>query len=290
MNTLFHRTPLVAASVWHFVIMSFAMNHSVVHYFNPFKIKRHWIDKHSGKHQISLITSRSSRPEMFCEKAVLRNVHTKTPVRESLVGLTPFLKEHLRWLLLNLCTIPRLSSWGKPFIKWKFAKIITNRVPKVSYFLLFALFYFCYLFLFFSCIEKQSLNKNYQEQQSRGVLGRRCSENMLQTYRKTPITKCDFNKITKQLQHGCSPVNFLHIFGTSFFSKNTSGRLLLTSPSDLNFYQKINSQIPNFGCLLDNFAIFTGKHLYWSLFFYKTADLWNVRLNNCFNCRINNRN
>ena len=138
-------------------------------------------------------------------------------MRESLVGLTPFLKEHLRWLFLNLCTIRRLSSWGKPFIKRKFAKIITNRVPKVSYFLLFTLFYFCCLFLFFSCIEKQSLNKNYQEQQSRGVLGRRCSENMLQTYRKTPIPKYDFNKIVKQLRHGCSLVNLLHIFGISFF-------------------------------------------------------------------------
>ena len=42
-----------------------------------------------------------------------------------------------------------------------------------------------------------------------------CSKNMQQIYRKTPI------------QHGCSPVNLLHIFRTSF-SKNTSGVLLLS--------------------------------------------------------------
>ena len=39
------------------------------------------------------------------------------------------------------------------------------------------------------------------------------------------MLKCKFIEIT--LQHGCSPVNLLHIFGT-YFPKNTSGRLLLT--------------------------------------------------------------
>ena len=38
------------------------------------------------------------------------------------------------------------------------------------------------------------------------------------------MPKCDFKKIT--LQHGCSTVNLLHIFGTPF-SKSTSERLLL---------------------------------------------------------------
>ena len=40
------------------------------------------------------------------------------------------------------------------------------------------------------------------------------------------MPKCDFNKVAKQLRHGCSPVNLLHIFRTPF-SKNTSGWLLL---------------------------------------------------------------
>ena len=38
-----------------------------------------------------------------------------------------------------------------------------------------------------------------QKQQSRGALKRRCSENMQQIYRRTPMLKCDFNKIAKQL-------------------------------------------------------------------------------------------
>ena len=45
-------------------------------------------------------------------------------------------------------------------------------------------------------------------------------------YRKTPTPKCDFNNLFNNfieitLGHGCSPVNLLHIFRTSFL-KNTS--------------------------------------------------------------------
>ena len=38
-----------------------------------------------------------------------------------------------------------------------------------------------------------------KKQPSRGVLKKRCSENMQQIYRKTPMLKCDFNKVAKQL-------------------------------------------------------------------------------------------
>ena len=67
-----------------------------------------------------------------------------------------------------------------------------------------------------------------QKQPSRGVLRKRCSENMQQIYRRTPMPKCDLlcNFIEIALRHGCSPVNLLHIFRPPF-SKNTSGRLLL---------------------------------------------------------------
>ena len=58
---------------------------------------------------------------------------------------------------------------------------------------------------------------------SRGVLEKRCFENMQPIYRRTPMLKCNFNKVAKQsnfieiaLRHGCSPVNLLHIFRTSF--------------------------------------------------------------------------
>ena len=70
-----------------------------------------------------------------------------------------------------------------------------------------------------------------QEQPLRCVLRKRCSENMQQIYRRQPCRSaisikllCKFIEI--ELQHGCSSVNFLHIFGRPF-PRNTSGWLLL---------------------------------------------------------------
>ena len=42
----------------------------------------------------------------------------------------------------------------------------------------------------------------YSVATSRGVLRKRCSENMQQIYRRTPISKCDFNKVAKRLVIG----------------------------------------------------------------------------------------
>ena len=53
------------------------------------------------------------------------------------------------------------------------------------------------LFAFFtsaSTIFLTTDNMN-QKQPSRGVPRKRCSENMQQIYRRTPIPKCDFNKV-----------------------------------------------------------------------------------------------
>ena len=54
--------------------------------------------------------------------------------------------------------------------------------------------------------EKATLKKsilirinNDQKQLSRGVFKKRCSENMRQIYRRTPMPKCDFNKVALQL-------------------------------------------------------------------------------------------
>ena len=38
---------------------------------------------------------------------------------------------------------------------------------------------------------------NIQKQPSRGVLRKSCSENMQEIYRRTPMPKCDFNKVAK---------------------------------------------------------------------------------------------
>ena len=61
---------------------------------------------------------------------------------------------------------------------------------------------------------------NKQKQPSRGVVKEKCTENMQQLYRRTPMPKCDFNNIIK-LWHGRSPVSLLHIFRTLFL-KNTA--------------------------------------------------------------------
>ena len=53
-----------------------------------------------------------------------------------------------------------------------------------------------------------------QKQPPRAFPRKSCCENMQQLYRRTPMPKCDFNKVAK------------HIFRTTF-TKNTSGRLLL---------------------------------------------------------------
>ena len=58
----------------------------------------------------------------------------------------------------------------------------------------------------------------FQKQPSRGVLRKRCSENIQQIYRS--------NFIEIGLRHGCSPVNLLHVFRIPF-PKNTYEGLLL---------------------------------------------------------------
>ena len=70
-----------------------------------------------------------------------------------------------------------------------------------------------------------------EKQPPKGVLKKRCSENMQQIYRRKPMRSmisikllCDFIEIT--LRHVFSPVNLLHIFRTPF-RRNTSGCLLL---------------------------------------------------------------
>ena len=64
-------------------------------------------------------------------------------------------------------------------------------------------------------------NQGQQKQPFRGVL-RRYSENMQHVYRRTPVSKCDFNKVAK----GCSVI-LLRIFTTPFPKKTSEGLLLV---------------------------------------------------------------
>ena len=71
-----------------------------------------------------------------------------------------------------------------------------------------------------------------QKQPSIGALRKKCSENMQPIYRRSPMPKCDFNKVAYcslteiALRHGCSPINLLHMFRAPFY-KNTYRGLLL---------------------------------------------------------------
>ena len=60
---------------------------------------------------------------------------------------------------------------------------------------------------------------------SRGVFNTRCSENMQQIYRRTPMPKLPCKSIEITLRHECSTVNMLHIFRMPFY-RNSYGELL----------------------------------------------------------------
>ena len=70
----------------------------------------------------------------------------------------------------------------------------------------------------------ESFKNRIQNQPPIGVLWKSCCENMQQIYRRTPMQKCDFNKVALHfgMGVGCSPVNFC-IF---------SEKLLLRIPLD----------------------------------------------------------
>ena len=73
-----------------------------------------------------------------------------------------------------------------------------------------------------------------QKQPPRGVPRKRCSENIQQIYRRTPMPKCDFNKVYN------FAVNLLHIFRTTF-PENTSEGLVLQKAGFclLNLHRKL---------------------------------------------------
>ena len=48
-------------------------------------------------------------------------------------------------------------------------------------------------------LKKFAKLRKKQKQPHEGVLKKRCSESIQQIYRRTPMSKCDFNKVAKQL-------------------------------------------------------------------------------------------
>ena len=107
-----------------------------------------------------------------------------------------------------------------------------------------------------------------QKQPHRGVPRKRCSENMQQVYRRTPMPRCDLNKVALlcnlieiALWHGCSPVNLLHIFSTPFL-KNTSGWLLLPNLMTKLSISEFDSNMQCFRIQLDRIQL----DIFWTSF------------------------
>ena len=142
---------------------------------------------------------------------------------------TPFLTEHLQWLLLMKLFVKKVN--GRKSLTDSSKRYFLDSWQDSEYVSAFILSILSRLSIFSQApqipecnfLRKVSYN---QKQPSRGVLRKRCSENMQQIYRRTLIPKLLCNFIEIALRHGGSPVNLLHIFRAPF-SRNTCGWLLL---------------------------------------------------------------
>ena len=189
------------------------------------------------------------------QKVVLRNRCTKnenTAIQKSeflsyiFIKNEPFSSYFARILLIWRTSISRnMSEWLLRYFLLTFILIYWDTT--------FALNGFCFTFCSLVCLNLstlfQRLRKSKQNQsifcnvsvfsvhwlsslivtlkKSTEAALQRCSENMQQIYRRTPMLKCYFNKVANKfieikLRHGLSSINLLHIFRTAF-PKNTFG-------------------------------------------------------------------
>ena len=86
-----------------------------------------------------------------------------------------------------------------------------------------------------------------------------CSKKMQQIYKRTPMTKCDFNKVAKSLYWNrtsawVSPVNLPPIFRTPF-PRNTSGWLRLCSTLWLYLHQAFTRELLYCYCVTDFWTV-----------------------------------
>ena len=120
-------------------------------------------------------------------------------------------------------------------------------------------------------------NSTSQMQPSTRVFRKSCFGNMRQIYRRTPMPKCDFNKVVLQLYENYTLVWVLSCKFAAYFQNTNSGGLLLTAAKTLFLDKYRSSHLRCFvkKAVLKNFSIFTGKHLCWSLMSinYRPLDL-----------------
>ena len=70
-----------------------------------------------------------------------------------------------------------------------------------------------------------------QKQPARCVFRKRCSENIQQIYRRTPMPKCDFNKVAKQLYSNRTLAWVFSCKFAAYFQNTSEGLLLYISES-----------------------------------------------------------
>ena len=101
------------------------------------------------------------------------------------------------------------------------------------------------------------------KQPFRGVLSKRCSENIHQIYKRIPIPKCDFDKVGKQpYWNRTSALVFSYKFAAYFqntFYKNTSERLLLSIQRSDQQWKQQNDVVDV--VLVSSFLILNSFHL-----------------------------
>ena len=134
------------------------------------------------------------------------NKHKRDHFQTSLV-----LEVSFRYMVLGKCMALLCYFFSLTTLDWSFLCWMTWYYPTTEN-----------LWISTNVLEKVIVDKHFlhfyitkkykfisQKQPSRGVLTKRCSGNMQQIYRGTPITKCDFNKVAKQvlMEHFAKIVN-----------------------------------------------------------------------------------
>ena len=115
-----------------------------------------------------------------------------------------------------------------------------------------------------------SLKSATEKQPPRGILKKRCSENMQQIYRRTPMLKCDFNKVAKQLYWNCTSARVFSCKFAAYFQNTFSLEQLRMAATS--------------GYRINTEKNFVEKSIYVTAFY--TASLqflvleWNFRSNN----------
>ena len=83
-----------------------------------------------------------------------------------------------------------------------------------------------------------------QKKSSRSVFKKRCSENMQQMYRRTPLSKCNFNKVAFQLYWNRTLAWVFSRKIAAYFQNTSEWLLLIIHFGTLNFVSSFSLSFP----------------------------------------------